>query len=460
MLIDGLKKSVYYQHVTKLYENSCKEFTVTVFTQKEDKMKRRIIALMLSLVMAGTLAACGGQGSSGGSDQSASEDGGASSGDEAITCDITVWTPQEDQDESNGNWIKTQCEAFAAEHEDWTINFTYEVCGEGDAYKTIKDDPEKAADVFLFAADQIPNLVSANAIAEFGGDTLEQIKSNNPEAMVEAVTFEDAVYGVPFTSNNWFMYYNKNIFSEDDVKSMETMLEKGKVSFPVSNSWYAGCMWLANGCEMFGADGTDETAGIDFGGEKGTQTTEYLVDLVSNPNFVNDADGAGMAGLADGSIGAIFSGNWDYENAKEAVGGEDNLGVAVPPTVAIGGSDKQLTPLASAKAIGVNPNCEYPQVAVKLAAYLGGVEGQSAHYEMRGVIPSITSIDVSDSLVAGIQQKTQDLAHIQPLNNSFGNYWTSVETMGKEIVAGNVTGDNAAEKTEEMNTAINSSTVE
>ena len=181
---------------------------------------------------------------------------------------------------------------------------------------------------------------------------------------------------------------------------------------------------------------------------------------LTNPNFVNDADGAGMAGLTDGSIGAIFSGNWDYANAVEAVGGEKNLGVAVPPTVAIAGKDQQLTPLASAKAIGVNPNCEYPQVAVKLAAYLGGEEGQKAHYELRGVIPTITDIDVSDDVVAGVQQQTQELSHIQPLNNSFGNYWTSVETMGKEIVAGNVTKDNAAKKTEDMNTAINSTAVE
>ncbi len=417
-------------------------------------MKKKWLAGLLSITLAGTLTACGGSGSG------SSSDSGSQESDEAISCDLTVWTPQEDQDEENGNWIKSQCEAFAAEHENWDIHFTYEVCGENNAYLTIKDDPEKAADVYLFAADQIPNLVSANAISELGGDTLEQIKADNPQEIVDAVTFEDAVYAVPFTSNNWFMFYNKNFFSEEDVKSLDTMLEKAKVAFPVSTSWYGGCFYLSNGCTMFGEDGTDEEAGIDFGGDKGVQVTDYLVDLAANKNFVNDADGAGMAGLTDGSIGAIFSGNWDYTNAAEAVGGEENLGIAVPPVININGSDKQLTPLASAKAIGVNPNCEYPEVAVKLAAYLGGEQGQTAHYEMRNVIPSIKSIDVSDDAMATIQQQTQGLSHIQPLNNSFGNYWTAVENMGKEIVAGNVTHDNAAEKTEDMNKAINSTVVE
>ena len=29
------------------------------------------------------------------------------------------------------------------------------------------------------------------------------------------------------------MYYDKRVFSEDDVKSLDTMLTKGKVSFPL-----------------------------------------------------------------------------------------------------------------------------------------------------------------------------------------------------------------------------------
>lgn len=56
---------------------------------------------------------------------------------------------------------------------------------------------------------------------------------------------------------------------------------------------------------MFG-DGTDESKGVDFAGEKAVSVTEYLVDLAANPNFKIDADGSGLAGLRDGSISAIF----------------------------------------------------------------------------------------------------------------------------------------------------------
>ena len=90
------------------------------------------------------------------------------------------------------------------------------------------------------------------------------------------------------------------------------MLEKGKVSFPLTNSWYISAFYVANGCTLFGEDGKDEEAGIDFSGEKGAAVTEYLVNMAANKNFVNDESGIGVSGMCDGTINAMFSGSWDY----------------------------------------------------------------------------------------------------------------------------------------------------
>ena len=49
---------------------------------------------------------------------------------------------------------------------------------------------------------------------------------------------------------------------------------------------------------------------------------------------------------------------------------------------------------------------------------------------------------------------------VQPLQADMSNYWTPAESMGKELVAGSVTHDNAAEKTEAMNTSMNTSAVQ
>ncbi len=54
---------------------------------------------------------------------------------------------------------------------------------------------------------------------------------------MDSVTQDGAVYGVPFTTNTWFMYYNKSMVSEDEIKSLDDIIAKNKITFPVSNSW-------------------------------------------------------------------------------------------------------------------------------------------------------------------------------------------------------------------------------
>ena len=315
----------------------------------------------------------------------------------------------------------------------------------------------------MFANDNITDLVANNALAKLGGSALESVQATNSQTVIDSVTMDGSVYGIPFTTNTWFMYYDKSVFSDDDIKNLDTMLSKGKVAFKLTDSWYVASFYVANGGTMFGEDQMDNDAGIDFSGDKGTQVTDYLVDLAANPNFVNDADGSGLAGLRDGSVNAVFSGSWDAAAVKEALG--DNFGCAALPTITVNGKDVQMKSFAGSKAIGVNPNCENQQVAVALAQYLAGAEAQKAHYEDRGVVPCNTDLLSQDAIktdaVVTAQNETFEKTSItQPFVNNMGNYWTPAENMGKAIVNGEVTHDNAAEKTEAFNTAMNTSEAE
>ena len=416
---------------------------------------KKLAALIMAVLLCASLAACGGSGSSssGGSSSGGSKETQAA---EVVDVSVTVWGPQEDQSDDNGKWLQTQCDAFNEAHPEWNITFNYGVCSEGDAKTNIGTDPSAGADVYLFANDQIPDLIKTGGIAELGGSTVDNIKANNSETTVNTVTYDGSVYGVPFTGNTWFMYYDKSVFSEDDIKSLDAMLEKGKVAFPLDNSWYIAAFYVANGCTLFGADGGDAAAGFDFGGEKGAQVTDYLVDLVANPNFANGDVGTN----ADAK--AFFSGTWDYQKAVDAYG--ENLGIAPAPSITINGELKQMKAFAGSKAVGVNPAgtlyAEHPEVAVALAAYLGGTEAQQAHYDLRNIIPTDSNITVDDAL-AQAQMDTMSYASIvQPLQADMGNYWSPAESMGKELVAGTVTHANAAEKTESMNTSMNTSAVQ
>ena len=417
-------------------------------------MKKKIVSVMLTAAM--TV----GMMTTGSLNMVAAEE--ANSDEEAITATLTVWGPSEDQAEENGQWLQTMCDQFNEAHPNWDLTFEYGVCPEGEAKATVTQDVEGAADVYMFANDNLPDLVSSNAISRLGGDTEAAIKETNSQEIVDSVSIDGAVYGVPFTTNTWFMYYDKSVFSDDDVKSLDTMLEKGKVAFPLTNGWYNAAFYLANGCTLFG-DGTDNDAGINFGGDNGKAVTDYLVDLVANKNFVNDESGVGISGMTDGSIAAMFSGSWDYKALHDALG--DDLGIAAMPTAKIGGSDKQLLSFAGSKAIGVNPNCEYPQVAVALALYLGNEESQQSHYEARSIVPCNTNLLESDTvkndaLVTAQNDTFNNTSMIQPFVPKMGNFWTPAENFGKALLNGEVTHDNAAEQTEAFNTSLNTDVAE
>lgn len=371
---------------------------------------------------------------------------------------LMVWSPSEDQSKDSGQWLQTCCENFAALHPEWDITFVYGVSDEASAATAVSQDPDASADVFMYANDTLTTMTDANALAKFGGIYAEELKATNSETLLDSLTLDGDIYGVPFTTNTWYMYYDKSVFTEEDVKSLDTMLEKGVVSFPFVNSWYLPAFYFGSGCTLFG-DGTQEELGADFGGENAVEVTEYLVDLVANPNFKIDQDGSGLAGLRDGSINAIFSGSWDAAAVEEILG--DNMGVAALPTYTLNGEEKQMYAYAGSKAIGVNTSTKHMKASVELAMYLGSAEAQRLHYELRNVIPCNTELNSDPEIAADPVVKAQNdtfdrTSILQPFVASMNNCWTPVENMGKAIRNGSVTKENAAEQTKAMNDAMNS----
>ena len=428
-------------------------------------MKKIIALLLASVMVVGLFAGCGAEPAASTDTSAAATEGGAATTEAPTASDaapvdmtLTVWGPQEDQADDNG-WLPTMCKKFNEMHPEWNITFKYGVCSEGDAGKNVTADPSAAADVYFFANDQLGTLMQANAIAQLGGKYLEEVTADNSDSMMASVTGTDGgVYGVPFTANTWFMYYDKSVFSEEDVKSLDTMLEKGKVAFPLSNSWYLSSFYVANGGTLFGANGVDAAAGIQFGGENGAAVTEYLANLAANANFVNDADGVGLDGLRNGNISAIFSGTWDAASVKEALG--DNFAAAQLPTINVKGEAKQLKSFAGSKAVGVNPNCANPQAAVALAVFLGSAEAQKAHYEMRQIVPCSVALMSDEAIKADVVAMAQgntvmNTSIVQPSIPEMGAYWAPAEAMGKALVNGEITAENAAEKTEAFNASLN-----
>ena len=112
-------------------------------------MKKKVLAAMLVAAMTATMfAGCGSKDNGASNDGTqAANSGSTSESAEPVDVKLTVMGPSEDQDDAQGAWLKTECEAFNEEHPEWNITFDYVTCSESDAKDTVLQDPASAADV-------------------------------------------------------------------------------------------------------------------------------------------------------------------------------------------------------------------------------------------------------------------------------------------------------------------------
>ena len=376
---------------------------------------------------------------------------------EAIT--LKVWAPEVDQRDEN-SWLNVMLPKFEEAHPEYIITWDVGVCGEGDAATFVKNDPAAAADVFFYANDQMGTLIEAGALAKLGGSYLETVNANFSKIHVDLLTYTDgSVYGFPTSPNTWFMWYNKEVFTEEDIQNIGTMLEKGVVSFPMDNSWYTGSFFFGAGGTVFGELGNDAAAGIDFSSDLCVAAAGYMAEMVKSPNFKNDVDGAGVAGMSDGTIHAMFSGDWDKPALEEALG--DKLGCAVLPKFTMDGVDYQMKSFAGNKAVGVNPNAKNPKAAMELAAFLTSPEALLARYELSGYTPAATACTEEDAIKANptvlvLNDQMANCAIVQPVIAEMSSYWDPVKNFGLNILNGTITADNAKENIEKTMELLNS----
>ena len=370
---------------------------------------------------------------------------------------LRVWGSS---DAINSGFLSDACYAFANAHPEWGIDFTFEVCEVGDASTRVTRAPAAAADVYMFTNDQLETLLQANAIAPLEGSVLDQVMYDNSETMVASVSSFGRVYGVPFSGNTWFMYYAKSVYTEEDIKSLDAMMAKKPVGFEVTNTWYLPAFYFAAGGTMFGPEGKDGAAGINFGGENGAAATLYVANALAAGTMIDGGSGIGLDAMRSGEIGAMFSGYWEAANYMAALG--KNFGVAQLPCITLNGRECQLRSFAGSWAYGVNPNADNLQAAMALAAWLGSPDMQGLQYEYSGgnTLPcSMTLLSsglyYSDPVAAAQHDTIANTAYLQPTVPEMVTYWSNADSMGRALVNGQINASNAFQKTEEWNYSLN-----
>lgn len=426
-------------------------------------MKKKLVTLLLVSAMAiGTLAGCGDDSKKEAGkddkkteetgDDKKAEDGKATGEVKDVT--LKVWAPE---NQIQSGTIDSMTKSFQEAHPEWNIEFTVETQGEDTAKDAILADVGTAADVYFFANDQLPALVDAGAVAKLGGTTADMVKTTMSEAVIDTVTIGEDIYAVPFTHNTFFMYYDKSLLDENDIKSLDSIMAKEtgegvyNFMFDSAGGWKLGAWFYGAGNTIYGEDGTDYAAGCDWNNETGLAVTNYIIDLMNNPKCAFADTAPAVDELAgEHKLGAWFDGAWNYDLYKGVLG--DDLGVAVIPTYKLGDKDVQLKGFYGSKCIGVNPQSANPEVAVAFAAYLGSEEMQLQRYQETAQVPTNSALAENaeikaDEVAATIIKEAEIASVAQPMSSGFSNtFWANVGGFATEISTGDFNHDNAQEK--------------
>lgn len=356
---------------------------------------------------------------------------------------LRVWVG----DNADVEWINGVIEGFKAAHPDKTYNIEVGVQTEGDCSKVVLTDPEAAADVFTFADDQFNSLYNAGALQPVvdNPDAIIEANGGADSAVVMAASHEGELYAYPATADNgYFMFYNKDFFTEEDVQTLDGMMAKAaeagkRVGFPMSNAWYLYSFFKGAGLYMnVTDDGVTNMCNWNATDTAitGVQVVEGLLAITANKGFVEADSDPFVAGVKDGSIIAGVSGTWNANVAAEAWG--DSYAATKLPTFTVNGEQVQMSSFAGFKLVGVNAYSPNVGDAMDFAAYMTNYDSQMSRFALRSQGPSNVQAAASEEVqtnpaIAALASQAA-FADVQRVGQKF---WDPAAALGKIIVNGN-----------------------
>lgn len=399
---------------------------------KEQRIMKKIIALLMAVLMtAGMLAACSSTPAEGASPtventKAQAETAVVSGEKEKVT--LKVWA-----DQGELELTEKLCNEFAAEHPEKEYTFEYGAVGAVDGKARYLEDPAAAADVFLFADDQLVDLVKADALYEVTRNTDAIIAANTPGS-INAATYDGTLYGYPMTSDNgYFMIYDSSVIPAEHVDSLEDIIadcEAAGRGFSMeleTSAWYNVAFFFATGCHSnwtMSADGKSfESVDDDFNSDNGVIALKGMKKLLNSTAYKSSSSADDFSAAIPAAV--VIVGTWGTSSAKAALG--DNYACTDLPSFTVDGNSYHLGSFSGNKLVGVKPQTDPVKTAVlqKLALYLTNEKCQLARFDAVGWGPSNKAAQQSEK-VAGdpaLAALAAQSAYATPQGQIDGSWW-------------------------------------
>lgn len=385
----------------------------------------------------------------------------ADAADDSRYVSLTVWA-----EESNHDLMNKMIESFKQEYagqEEFDIQIV--TAADSETRNNVLGDIHNAADVFTFADDQLSSLAAGGALAKV--PNADEIKQANSEGSVEASSIGDTLYAYPMSADNgYFLYYDKAYFSDEDVQSLDRILEvaaenEKKFSMEWDSGWYLYAFFGNTGLEFgINEDGVTNYCNWNTteGNITGVDIVNAMLDIASHPGFLDLPDGEFTSKVQDGTVIAGVSGIWNVVEIQEAWG--DDYGAVKLPTFTCAGQQVQMSSFVGYKMVGVNAYSEHVEWALKFADWITNEQNQMLRFEERNQGPSNINAAASDEVgkVPAIQAviAQSEYGVLQRVGN---NYWTPFSEFGENLAAGNPLGTDPQEIIDTLVAGITASTV-
>lgn len=401
-------------------------------------VRKRILSLVLGGLLLGALAGC--QNASSGNETAT--DAAAEINQTSGPVQLTVWA-----EEDNFEMLNGMIESFKQEYaEQAEFEITLAVQSDAGLRDVLLGDVHGGPDVFHFPDDQLNSLVAGGVLSAV--PDADTVKAANTAGSVEAASLNDKLYAYPMTADNgYFLYYNKDYFTESDVATLDGILAVAensgkKFSMELNSGWYMYAFFGGTGMQ-FGLNEDGVTNHCNWntteGDITGVDVAESLVAMINSPAFMSAPDGEFVTNVNDGTVIAGISGVWNAISIRDAWG--DDYGAVKLPTYTCKGKQVQMSSFTGYKMVGVNSYSENLDWAHKFADWITNEENQTIRFVERNQGPSNINAAASDEVmkVPAIQAviAQSEYGVLQRVGN---NFWTPCTDFANVLLEGNTAG--------------------
>ncbi len=306
--------------------------------------------------------------------------------------DLSVWA-----DYGTLNVVSKRLSEFKYHHSR-KASFNFTVIEQSSSYcaSDVMSNPDFAADVFVFADDQLEFLVDQNLLLEIPDDIAKKVSDENSgsaSAAIRTATVDGKLYAFPqLAGNGYFLYYNRKYFSLEDTRTFERLLKVAsdnnkKVSMDLKSGWYLYSFFKAAGLEVYRSNGSRNFCNWNATDTrfKGIDVAKSIIRIASNPAFVCSGDKETLEMMKNGEVIAAVSGTWNANLISE-MWGCDYAAVKLP-SFNVNGTDLQMYSFAGYKMVGVKSTAANKEWALKVAEWLSDEKSQLMICKAKGECP-------------------------------------------------------------------------